>query len=80
MDHLLLVLWVEYSMMSTALGRWLDWILLQHEALVLEVVAVVVVEEVHLCLVDHLESAAVLVNLCLMERRLELLQYSLCMP
>ena len=59
--------------MSTAMGMWL-----QHWALMLEVVVVVV--EVHLCLVDHLEPAAVLENLCLMERRLELLLYSVCMP
>ena len=64
--------------MSTALGRWLDLIRLQHGALVLEVAVVVV--EVHLCLVDHLEIAAVLESLCLKERRLELLLYSLCMP
>ena len=42
----------------------------QHGVLVLEVAVVVV--EVHLCLVYHLEIAAVLENLCLMERRLEL--------
>ena len=42
----------------------------QHVALALEVVAVVAVEEVHLFLVDRLEIAAVLGNLCLMERLL----------
>ena len=64
--------------MSSALGRWLGWILLQHVALALKVAVVVV--EVHLYLVDHLEMAAVLENLCLEERLLELLLYSLCMP
>ena len=63
--------------MSTAVDMWLHWILPQHGALVLEVAVVV---QVHLCLVDHLETAAVLENLCLMEGRLELLLYSVCMP
>ena len=48
-------------------------------ALVLEV-AVEVAEE-PLCLVNHLEVVAVVLeDLCLVERRLELLQYSVCTP
>ena len=50
----------------------------RHGALVL--VAVEVAEE-HLCLVNHLEVVAVVLeDLCLVERRLELLQYSVCTP
>ena len=63
------MLLVEYSMMSTAMESWLHWVLPQHGPLVLEVAAAVVVE-VHIFLLDRLETAAVLENLCLVERRL----------
>ena len=63
---------------STAMDAILHWVLPRRGALVLEV-AVEVAEE-HLCLVDHLDVGAVLVDLCLIERRLELLQYSVCTP
>ena len=57
-------------MASTALDNSLHLMLPQHVALALEVAAVVAVEELHLFLVDRLEIAAVLENLCLMERLL----------
>ena len=65
-------------MMSIAMDTILDWMLTQHGALVLE--AAVEVAEERLCLVDRLEVAAVLEDPCLMERHLELLQHSVCMP
>ena len=65
-------------MVSTAMDMLSHWVLPQHGALVLEVA--VEAAEGHLCLVDHLEVAVDLEELCLMERRLEVLQYSVCMP
>ena len=77
-DHLLLVPLAWCAMVSTAMDMLSHLVLLQHGALVLEVV--VEVAEEHLCLVDHLEVVVVPKELCLMERRLELLQYSVCTP
>ena len=84
LDDLLLLLWrgvslgIVTSLMSIAMDRMLHWVLHQHGALVLEVA--VEVEGPCLCLVDHLEDVAVLEDLSLMERHLELSQYSVCMP
>ena len=54
-------------MESTPLDRWLHWVLPVRVELVLEEVAVEVGVEVRVVLVDHLEIADVLEDLCLME-------------
>ena len=52
-------------MESTPLDKWLHWVLPERVELVLEGVAVEV--EVCVFLVDHLENADVLEDLCLVE-------------